>query len=400
MMRVVFALTTIALVAIAGRARAQLADDEILGRPASPAFRLDSVRMRVSSYEQDGHGYQSQAGPLLGPGSERVTVLQTQLEAIFKHGDRLTHRVWLPLDVVTAASPNAIDRAPASADVVSSASRQVQAGTLDWTTTYKADAQTSVFAREAFHLEEPFRSWQSGVGVIRSFADDNATLSTSVNAIFDWFDRFDVTGHRHGRTARSSTNGNVGFSQILTPTTVAYADYGVTLQSGELGNTWNAVPLATGVVGPEILPRTRLRQSLLGRIVQALPWNGSVRASYRFYTDTWGIYGHTTEVQLAQRLTPWAWIRGVYRWHWQQSASFFTTLAPVLTSNDVGLRTADSDLDSFVAQTWGVHASIDVRDPRASKKDGRLHFDFGYERYFRTNDLAINMVTWSTGFRF
>jgi len=310
MTRALFIVTLIAIAAVAGRARAQLGDEEILGRRAPPTtFRLDSIRMRVSSYEQDGHGYQSQAGPLLGPGSERMTVLQTQLEAIFKHGDRLTHRLWIPLDIITAASPNAMDRSPASADVVSEASRQNEAGTIDWTTTYKADAQTSLFVRDGFHLEEDFRSWHAGLGMIRSFADDNATLSTSVNAIFDWFDRFDVTGHRHGRTSRSSTNGNVGFSQILTPTTVAYADYGVTLQSGELGNTWNAVPLATREIGGEILPRTRLRQSVLGRVVQGLPWNGSVRASYRFYTDTWGIYGHTTEVQLAQRLTSWAWIR-------------------------------------------------------------------------------------------
>src|SRR5438105_2665572 len=118
MTRWLVCVAILALLTVGAPVRAQISDSEILGRPA-PTFRLDSVRMRVSSYEQDGHGYQSQAGPLLGPGSERMTVLQTQLEATFKQGDRLTHRLWIPLDIITAASPNALDRTPASADVVS-----------------------------------------------------------------------------------------------------------------------------------------------------------------------------------------------------------------------------------------------------------------------------------------
>jgi len=29
-----------------------------------------------------------------------------------------------------------------------------------------------------------------------------------------------------------------------------------------------------------------------------------------------------------------------------------------------------------------------------------LHFEAGYERYFRTNDLQMNIVTWEAGFHF
>ena len=392
--RFFFAWTAIAIAMIAAPAHADdaISDLAILGRPR-PYFRLESVRMRISTYEQGGlGGYQSQAGPTLGRGSERMTVLQPQIEAVFKQGERLTHRVWVPIDVVTAASPDAIDRTPASVDVVSNSSRQNTGGAIDWTTTYKADAKTELFVRDGFHLEENFRSWNGGMGVTRSFAEDNATLSASFNAYFDWFDRFDITGHRHGRTSRSTSNGNVGFSQLLSTTTIARLDYGLTVQSGELGNTWNSVPLAIGERGPEIMPDRRVRQALSGRLVQGLPWNGSIRASYRFYTDTWGIDAHTVELQLMQRLTPWAYVRGVYRVHTQDSAVFFTTLAP----NGATLRTADSDLDKFVAQTWGAHAAIDLPDPRLKT----IHFDFGYERYFRSNGMTVNMFTWSTGFRF
>jgi hypothetical protein len=323
-----------------------------------------------------------------------MTVFQPQLEAVVKQGERVTHRLWIPLDIISAASANAIDRYGAP-DVVSKASAQNQAGNVDWTTTYKADRATELFVREGFHLEEPYRSWSTGLGVARSMADDNATVTASVNASFDWFDRFDITGRRHGRTARSTTNANVGLTQLLSPTTAAHVDYGVTLQTGELGNTWNSVPLVSGGRGAEQLPDSRLRHAFAARVVQGLPWKGSVRASYRLYEDTWGVWAHTLEGQVAQRLTSWAYVRGVYRVHSQTPVAFFTTFGEL----GQNLRTADSDLARFVAQTWGAHAAVDLPQPIA---DGPhvLHLDFGYERYFRSNDLAVNMFTWSTGFRF
>ena len=36
---------------------------------------------------------------------------------------------------------------------------------------------------------------------------------------------------------------------------------------------------------------------------QWLPWNGALRAYYRFYADDWGIVAHSVEAQLLQRLT-------------------------------------------------------------------------------------------------
>jgi hypothetical protein len=38
-------------------------------------------------------------------------------------------------------------------------------------------------------------------------------------------------------------------------------------------------------------------------------------------------------------------------------------------------------------------------DVKARKLRG-LHFDFGYDRYIRTNDLSANIFTCSTGFQF
>ncbi len=375
----------------AGAARAQsasISDEEILDQ--APLFHIESARVRYSHYDQEGHGYQSQAGP--SPGSEALTVEQPQLEIVANQGSKFTHRLWVPIDVITQASADAIDGWPPP-DAVTQASHTSVAGSLDLTTTYHQDRKTDIFFRAAFHIEPPFRSWILGVGGARQFADGNTVVSASVNQVFDWLDRFTITGVRLGRAERSTTNGNISVTQLLTPTTVGHLDYGFTVQVGELGNTWNAVPLDNGTLGDERLPKLRHRHSFVGRIAQALPWRGAIKGFYRFYVDNWGVLAHSFEVQLYQRLGPYFYLRGNYRVHYQNGVSFFSIDAPV----DAPLRTADSDLAQFTAQTVGIMGAIDLRFARKVRD---LHVDLGYERYFRTNDLRVNIYSCAVGFRF
>jgi hypothetical protein len=367
-----------------------LSDDQILD-VARSRLRIESVTTRITALEQDGHGYQSQAGPLLGPGSERMTLFEPQAEIIATQGDRIQHRIWVPIDIVTAASPNSIARS--RPDVVTGASRHVEGGTLDWRATYKSNAATDVFMRTGMRLENPFRSWHGDLGGRRSFADQNTVVSGSILGIFDWFDRFDITGRRKGRADRSTTTGSLGVTQILTPTTAVNLNYGVTVQEGELGNTWNSVPLASGVRGPELLPSDRVRHALVGRMSQFLPWNGALRLYYRFYADDWGIVAHSLEGQLTQRLLPTLYVAARYRFHSQTGASFFTTLAPV----DAVFRVADSDLAPLDSHTLGWKVVGDVPVDGAVRS---LHYEVEYDRYFRTNDLRMNIVTCAIGLRF
>jgi hypothetical protein len=388
--RVTAAAIALALILVPARARsdgpAAIGDDRILD--TSP-LRVVSIDERLTSFDQYGHGYQSQAGPVLGPGSERAWILGTQEEIVFTQGSRLTHRVWVPLDVVTAASPNSI----APPDVQSGASRQVDSGSLDWTVTYKVDRTLDLSMRNGLHLEQPLRSWTSAIGFRRSFADDATVVSANALEVFDWFDRFNIHGTHEGRTNRNATTGSVGFTQVLTPTTVAHLNYGITAMEGTLGNTWNSVPLATGTRGAELLPSTRTRHALVFRASQWLPWNGALHVYYRFYADDWGIAAHSIEGQLMQRLTPELYIGAYYRFHTQTGTYFFTTLAPA----DWTLRVADSDLGPLDSQTVGGKIVVDW-PLRGTVR--ALHLELDIEQYVRTNDLRMDIVSWATGFRF
>jgi hypothetical protein len=348
---------------------------------------------RITSFNQYGHGYQSQAGPILGPGSERATILEPQLQVVASQGDRLKHVFYVPVDVITAASPDAIDNGPASVDVVSSASRHNVAGTIDWAATYRADPESDLTMNGGLHLEEPFRSWHGGLGGSHAFAGGDTVVAATALELFDWFDRFDISGHRRGRTDRSSTTGSIGVTQIVTTTTVVSANYGLTVQEGELGNTWNSVPLASMDRGPEILPHERVRHALVARVSQFLPWNGALRLYYRLYADDWGLVAHSVEGQLMQRLLPSLYLGALYRFHTQTGVAFFKTLA----QPDSSWRTADSDLAPLQSHTVGGRIVIDLPIDTQIRM---LHFEVGYERYFRTNDMTIDIFTCATGYRF
>jgi hypothetical protein len=362
-----------------------------------PAYTIESVRFRYTHFAQSGYGYQSAAGPAGAPGSEWARIEQPQAEVVARLGERVTQRLWVPIDVVTAASPDHARYGKpydAPVDAVSTASRVNPAGSLDTLTTYRWDRATELSFRAAFHIEEPFESWISGVGLTRSFAEENTVVGASVNQIVDWFDRFDLTGDRHGRATRSTTNVNLTVTQVLSPTTIAGLSYGGTLQVGTLGNTWNSVPLFDNTRGDERLPGHRQRHALAGRLAQWLPWEGALTLLYRAYLDDWGIVAHTTEVTLAQRLAPGLHVRANYRAHWQAAPRFFTTSADPMAP---GFRTADSDLGRFVAQTVGAAASLDLP---LSHRLQDLHLDIGYERYLRSDHLEVDITTCGLGFRF
>ena len=367
-----------------------LSDSEILGAP-SARVHVESVTTRVSGFSQYGYGYQSQAGPPMGPGSERLTVFEPQVEIVATQGDRLTHRVWIPIDVVTNASPNGISQAQ---DVVSSASRHVLSGAIDWATTYKATPVVDVTMRSGIHLENPFRSWYAALGATRALADQNTVVGATVVGILDWFDDFDIQGQRLGRTQRSTTTGSVSLTQVLSPTTVATLNYGLTVQQGTLGNTWNSVPLADGSRGPELLPSERVRHAVVARMAQYLPWNGALRLYYRFYADDWGIVAHSVEGLLNQRVTKMLYVGALYRFHTQTGPYFFTTDAPL----DATLRVADSDLAPLQSQTIGGRVVGDV--PVNGSTVRRLHFELEYDRYVRTNDLTMTIVSCALGLHF
>ncbi len=360
----------------------------------APPYRVQSLAARFTYFDQDGLGYQSAAGPVLGPGSQRATIAEPQSEVVAAVGDRLVERVAVSLDVVTAASPNhKLYGLPVGApvDAISSPSRINEAEQIDADSTY-AWGRTTFGLHANYHVEEPLESWGLGAVVTRAFADDNTVLSASLFQIVDWFDNFDLAGKRHGRDVRSTSNANLGLSQLLSPTTLALVGYGLTAQAGTLTNTWNSVPLADGTRGAELVPRQRLRHAVSGRLVQWLPWDGALRLGVRLYADSWGSVARTADATLSQRLGPLTLELGG-RYHRQTAVDFFGTL---FNPGAPGYRTADSDLAGLAA--WAASAGARWDQP-IGHQGHRIFFALTGERYARTNNLHVELVSGALGWQ-
>jgi len=354
-------------------------DEDIL--EAAPPFQIEEVRVSTMALEQTGHGYQSDATrDPQAPGAEDLVIVEPILHVAAQQGERLHHELWVPLDVVSSASADAID-------VTSSASRVSEAGSIELDTSWRAAADTTVSLHPKFHAEEQTRGWGLGLGVTQALADDNAVLAASFHEKLDWVDRFYLDGDRRGRELRATMNANVALTQVLTATTIAGLNYGLTLQRGELGNGWNTVPSTMGGRDLERALPTRWRHALVARVAQWLPWSGALRASYRFYLDDWSIRAHSAEVVLEQRLVPALTVAASARVHTQTAARFWgDRFAP-----DSQRRTGDSDLAALDALTVGLRAALELGDWRV---------DAGYERYSRSNGLRANIATCSLGARF
>src|SRR5262249_27623931 len=95
----------------------------VLVAPTAAAQSIGSFEMREALFVQFGHGFQPRAGPPAGPGSERTTIWEPMFRLVITDG-RWTHDASLSVDVVSAASPDALD-------AISTASAVNEAATLD-----------------------------------------------------------------------------------------------------------------------------------------------------------------------------------------------------------------------------------------------------------------------------
>ncbi|MEZ4365530.1 MAG: DUF3570 domain-containing protein [Kofleriaceae bacterium] len=310
--------------------------------------------------------------------------------ARLRQSEQIVHEVAIEVDIVSAASPDAID-------ATTSASRLNEALTLDVASHWDRAADERVTVRWGGHVEEPMRSAWLGLGYVRKLAEDNFTLAASSMVGYDNFDAYGPFGDRPGLTSRKLANANLSVSQVLSPTTIVDAAYGATVQAGTLETTWNAARFDDGTFGNERLPNRRWRQAASVRLSQHVPrTRTTVKASYRYYRDTFDLDAHSVQLWLYQYLARWMYVRAGLRLHDQSGASFY---ADVHDEDAPGPRTSDSDLAPLTSTEWTLKlALLGDRGPWRSLARTRLELSAG--RYARSNDLTMTWGAVGMGYTF
>lgn len=160
-----------------------------------------------------------------------------------------------------------------------------------------------------------------------------------------------------------STNGfSLGLTWIVDEKNLFDVSASVMELYGYLDDPYKIVPV--GPVGtaeslPDHRPDTRSRRALVLKYGHHFEWDAAVKATYRYYNDSWSLQAHTLEVTYDHRLSP-AWIVSPQiRIYTQTGASFYGSLI----SSPRTYRSADYRLSPLYSVLGGLTLShrIDER---------------------------------------
>ena len=240
----------------------------------------------------------------------------------------------------------------------------------------------------SYSQEHDYRSLGISLNGAMDFNEKNTTLSGGLSHDFDQVLPYPGEDPAITRPRdKDTTDGLLGFSQVLDQNTVAGANLTLGYSSGYLSDPYKRVlfddfPYTPGnpfTVFPEHRPDHKFRQVVLLSLQHDFePLDGAVDVSYRFYHDSFGIFAHTAEVQWNQKIGRYVMLSPFIRYYTQTAASFYGTHFPGDPTNPTTYPTpeyysADYRLSALYSWTYGLSLSV-----RAQK---HLSLEIAYQRY-------------------
>ncbi len=213
---------------------------------------------------------------------------------------------------------------------------------------------------------------------------------------------FDVDG----QAEMESQSFSVGVSQIVTKNLIFSGQYEVITDEGFLRSPYRSVrffidPFSQGRQD-EIYPHTRSSNAGSFRAKYFLPYRAALDAMYRFYTDTWGIIGHTGELGYVHPLDNAMWggnwiFEARVRYYTQTAADFYRDIFPRADFSNFMAR--DKELATYNAVTAGLGATYEFkidRFPWLSKAQINLRYDYMTVNYDDFRDARFSFGSFGT----
>jgi len=193
-----------------------------------------------------------------------------------------------------------------------------------------------------------------------------------------------------------SKSFNVSISQIITKNLILSGQYEVITDEGFLRSPYRSVrfftdPLNQGLEA-EKYPNTRSSNAGSIRAKYFLPYRAALDGMYRFYTDTWGVIGHTGELGYVHPLKA-NWIfEGRVRYYTQTKADFYADIFP--RANFANFEARDKELGTYTAVTAGLGATYEFkidRFPWLAKGSLNLRYDYMTVAYDDFRDATFSV---------
>ena len=202
-----------------------------------------------------------------------------------------------------------------------------------------------------------------------------------------------------GPAHKTTLHWNAVMTEVVSPTLLVRYGLEYNLVNGLQHNPYRNV-YAGGTHVSERHPDHRQRRDAFVRVNQALPNRSSLKLSYRFYNDDWGIDSHELGSRLSQYLTRGMSVRWEYRWYAQTAADFYRR--EYTDVNGIGgFRSGDYRMNQLSSHLFGgaLRADLEAFAPTRTFVR-RLSLWFDLERYFNSNNYSANVVETGVDFRF
>jgi len=196
----------------------------------------------------------------------------------------------------------------------------------------------------------------------------------------------------------NSKSFSVSVSQIITKSMILSGQYEVITDEGFLRSPYRQVRFFvngdpfTQDTQPEVYPNTRSSNAASFRAKYFLPYRAAIDGMYRFYTDTWGVVGHTGELGYVHPLGS-HWIfeaRG--RYYTQSKADFYEDIFP--RADYANFMARDKELATYDAFTGGLTATYEFkidRFPWLAKGALSVRYDYMTVNYDDFRDARFSL---------
>lgn len=301
-----------------------------------------------SYYRQDGDN-----GAVTGGiGTEELTDISTIFVINIPLDSTRSINGSFGADYYTSASTDNIDENRSSAS-----SKDVRAyGNIGYSQKFLKKGLT-LGGRLGFSSEYDYNSVNGGLNVAKEFNEGNSELSISAQAFIDNWTAYYPRELRGNvsvpTTSRNSFNGTITFSQVVNQRLQFAITAEAIYMDGLLSTPFHRVYFSDVAQHDiERLPSTRLKLPFSIRATWYPLEKLIFRTYYRFYTDDFGISGHTTSLELPFKVNDYFTISPFYRFHTQTASDYFAPYAAHMSSEE--FYSSDYDLSELSSNKFGL----------------------------------------------
>ena len=352
-------------------------------RPALSNSSKEFVRFAFNFYSQkDGGG-----NPHL---DEDMTVFEPQVLIGQTLSESWHGSLKLQGDIISAASVEKGKRFPQGTQSGASGDKffGVEAAAF-----YAWSDQTTVGGGLSLSTEYDYTSVGAFIRWTHDTADKNDTFVARLSVFSDTLDLILFDGSEDGSDTRRSLSLGLGWTHVIGPRTLGTLNWDLTTQNGFLSTPYNSV-VAAGTEVREVLPDSRFRNSIFGRIRHLLFEDLAIEPGAGVYFDDWGATAFNFEMSATWEALPGTmFVRTAYRFHSQTEVDDFVPDSAAIIPE---LRTQDSDLADFTSHTVGLKFIF----PQAPFLGENHEVEAGFEYTMRSDDLDALGFTLGYQWRF